>query len=85
MLTVGDRFPEFKLQAQIQVANILAGKTFSQLAETLKLDAADERAFYDAHKQDYEQVRARHILIRAAGSPSAITSVIWSARCFASR
>jgi peptidyl-prolyl cis-trans isomerase C len=66
-----DQTPEFKLQEKIQVANLLAGKTFSQLAENLKLEDADEHAFYDAHKQDYEQVRARHILIRAAGSPSA--------------
>jgi peptidyl-prolyl cis-trans isomerase C len=67
-----DQTPEFKLQEQIQVANLLAGKTFSQLAEGLKVDDAEERAFYDAHKQDYEQVRARHILIRAAGSPSPV-------------
>jgi peptidyl-prolyl cis-trans isomerase C len=66
-----DQTPEFKLQEQIQVANLLAGRTFSQLAADLKVDEGDERAFYDAHKQDYEQVHARHILIRAAGSPSA--------------
>jgi len=67
-----DQTPEFKLQQQIQFANMLAGKTFSQIAETVKVNEADERAFFDAHKQDYEQVRARHILIRAAGSPSAV-------------
>jgi len=65
-----DQTPEFKLQQQIQVANLLAGRTFGQLAEGLKVDDGDVRAFYDAHKQDYEQVRARHILIRAAGSPA---------------
>jgi peptidyl-prolyl cis-trans isomerase C len=67
-----DQTPEFKLQEQIQVANLLAGKTFSKLAEGLKVDEAQERSFYDEHKQDYEQVRARHILIRAAGSPSPV-------------
>jgi peptidyl-prolyl cis-trans isomerase C len=67
-----DQTPDFKLQEQIQVANLLAGRTFSQLAEGLKVDEGDERAFFDAHKQDYEQVRARHILIRAAGSPSPV-------------
>jgi len=36
------------------------------------VDDAALRAYYDAHKQDYEQVRARHILIRAAGSPSPV-------------
>jgi peptidyl-prolyl cis-trans isomerase C len=67
-----DQTPEFKLQEQIQVANLLAGRTFSQLAEGLKVNETEERAFYDAHKQDYEQVRARHILIRAADSPSPV-------------
>ena len=65
-----DQTPEFKLQEQIQTANLLAGKTFSQLAEGLKVDEGEIRAYYDAHKQDYEQVHARHILIRAAGSPA---------------
>jgi parvulin-like peptidyl-prolyl isomerase len=67
-----DQTPEFKLQERIQVANLLAGRTFGQIAEGLKVDDPDERAFYEAHKQDYEQVRARHILIRAAGSPSPV-------------
>lgn len=65
-----DQTPEFKLLEQIQIANLLAGKTFGQIADGIKVDEADLRAFYDAHKQDYEQVRARHILIRAAGSPA---------------
>jgi peptidyl-prolyl cis-trans isomerase C len=69
-----DQTPEFKLQEQIQVANLLAGRTFGQLAEGLKVNETEERAFYDAHKQDYEQVRARHILIRAAGSPAPVES-----------
>ncbi|MBV8731025.1 MAG: peptidylprolyl isomerase [Acidobacteriia bacterium] len=65
-----DQTPEFKAQEQFQAANLLAQKTFSQIALNIKVDDAQLRAFYDAHKQDYEQVRARHILIRASGSPS---------------
>jgi parvulin-like peptidyl-prolyl isomerase len=60
---------EYKTQADFQAANLLAGKTFTQIGENLKVDDAEVRKYYDAHKTDYEQVRARHILIRAAGSP----------------
>jgi parvulin-like peptidyl-prolyl isomerase len=60
---------EYKTQADFQAANLLAGKTFTQIGESLKVDDAEVRKYYDAHKNDYEQVRARHILIRAAGSP----------------
>ena len=30
------------------------------------------KAYYEAHKGEYEQVRARHILIRMQGSPVAL-------------
>jgi parvulin-like peptidyl-prolyl isomerase len=65
-----DQTPEFKTQRQFQEANLLAGKTFTQIAESAKVDDAELHAYYDAHKQDYEQIRARHILIRMAGSPA---------------
>jgi peptidyl-prolyl cis-trans isomerase C len=62
--------PEYKTQSEFQAANLLAGKTFAQIGENLKVDDAEVHKYYDAHKTDYEQVRARHILIRAAGSPA---------------
>jgi peptidyl-prolyl cis-trans isomerase C len=65
-----DQSSEYKTQAQFQAENLLAQRTFNQLAENIKVDDAEVRAYYDAHLKDYEQVRARHILIRAAGSPS---------------
>jgi parvulin-like peptidyl-prolyl isomerase len=65
-----DQTPEYKTQEHFQAANLLAQKTFNQMAEGIKVDDTELHAFYDAHKQDYEQVRARHILIRMAGSPS---------------
>ena len=61
--------PEYKAQAEFQAANLLAGKTFTQIGENLKVEESEVRKYYDAHKNDYDQVRARHILIRAAGSP----------------
>jgi peptidyl-prolyl cis-trans isomerase C len=65
-----DQSPEYKTQAQFQAENLLAQRTFNQMAETIKVDDAQVRAYYEAHIKDYEQVRARHILIRAAGSPA---------------
>lgn len=65
-----DQSPEYKTQAQFQAENLLAQRTFSQMAEAIKVDDAQVRAYYEAHTKDYEQVRARHILIRAAGSPA---------------
>lgn len=65
-----DQAPEYKAQMLFQSSNLLAGKAFTQMAEGIKVDDAAVRAYYDAHKSDYEQVRARHILIRSAGSPA---------------
>ena len=65
-----DETSEYKTQANFQSENLLAGKAFAQIGESIKIDEADARKYYDAHKNDYEQVRARHILIRASGSPS---------------
>jgi parvulin-like peptidyl-prolyl isomerase len=67
-----DETPEYKTQMTFQSENLLAGKAFAQIGETIKIDEADARKYYDAHKNDYEQVRARHILIRASGSPSPV-------------
>ncbi len=68
-----DQAEEYQTQEKFQAANLLAQKTFNDIAEGIKVDEAEMQAFYDAHKQDYEQVRARHILIRMAGSPSPAT------------
>lgn len=61
--------PEYKTQAEFQTANILAGKTFTQIGNGIKFDDAEVRQYYEAHKSEYEMIHARHILIRAAGSP----------------
>ena len=61
-----DETPAYKIQAQFQAANLLAGKAFATL---VKVDDAPLRQYYDAHKADFEQVHARHILVRSKGSP----------------
>lgn len=61
-----DETSAYKTQTQFQSQNLLAGKAFAALT---KVDDADIRAYYDAHRAEFEEVRARHILIRAKGSP----------------
>jgi len=64
-----DQSPDYLAQSEFQSENLLASKAFAQISDTVKVDDAEVRKYYDAHLKDYEQIHARHILIRAAGSP----------------
>jgi peptidyl-prolyl cis-trans isomerase C len=59
----------YKDQQMFQSANMLAGLTYDALGKDAKVDDAEIQKYYDAHKGEFERVKARHILIRAAGSP----------------
>lgn len=63
-----DQTPQFKRQLALQTENTLAGALYQDLSATLKIDEPAVRAYYDKHKGEYEQARARHILIRAKSS-----------------
>jgi parvulin-like peptidyl-prolyl isomerase len=63
-----DQDPQFKSQLAFQAENLLAGTLYRDLSTNLKLDEADVRKYYDDHKNEYERVKARHILIRVKGS-----------------
>lgn len=62
-----DQLPSVKQLIEIQIDNVLAGTLAKELSE-VKPDDAAARAFYEAHKGEYDQVRASHILIRFQGS-----------------
>ena len=47
---------------------VLAQSLYEELLQTVKPDDAALQAYYDAHKAEWEQVKARHILIRFQGS-----------------
>ena len=64
-----DESAGYQTQILFQNANVLAGMTYDQLGKDAKIDEADVRKYYDEHKKDFDQVRARHILIRMQGSP----------------
>ena len=61
-----DETASYQSQQHFQAENLLAGKAYNELG---KVDEAEVRKYYDEHKNEFEQVHARHILIRAAGSP----------------
>ncbi len=67
-----DEEPGYKAQVSFQAANILAGLTYQQMNKDLKLDDAEVHKYYDDHKADFEEIHARHILIRFKGSPLAV-------------
>jgi peptidyl-prolyl cis-trans isomerase C len=59
----------YKNQLMYSAAGILAGHTDEDIKRKIRGDEALLRAFYEAHKSEYEQIHARHILIRMQGSP----------------
>ena len=67
-----DANPAFQSQVMYQTDQALANVTFQAIAKEVKVDDAVLHAYYDAHKAEYEQVRARHILIRMHGSTVAV-------------
>jgi peptidyl-prolyl cis-trans isomerase C len=64
-----DQSAAFKTQIMFQNWNVLAGLAFDQLSKDAKVEETDVQKYYEAHKGEFERVKARHILIRAQGSP----------------
>lgn len=58
----------YKDQVAFQAEQILAQQYYADLVAKTKADEAAAKAYYDEHKSDYLQVKARHILIRYKGS-----------------
>lgn len=63
-----DDTPSYRTQSAFQNANLLAGLTYAQIGKDIPLDETTVRKYYEDHKQEFEQVQARHILIRMQGS-----------------
>ena len=59
---------DYKTRAMFQDDNILAAMLVEQLGKDIQVAEADLRQYYADHKSEYEQVHARHILIRVQGS-----------------
>ncbi|HMD50345.1 MAG TPA: peptidylprolyl isomerase [Bryobacteraceae bacterium] len=63
-----DQTPAAKQMMTIQVDSYLVNALQRQVADEIKPDDASLHAYYDGHKSQYEQIKAKHILIRFKGS-----------------
>lgn len=59
-----DQTPAAKVQLAFQMDQMLAQMLFRDLQATAKVDEAAVQKYYDEHKSEYEEVKARHILVR---------------------
>jgi peptidyl-prolyl cis-trans isomerase C len=64
-----DQKDDIKRQIDFAKANILAGAFYQSLQDSTNVDDEAVQKYYDAHKADYDVVKARHILIRVKGAP----------------
>jgi peptidyl-prolyl cis-trans isomerase C len=64
-----DKQPKLQEQIAFQRQSLLAQAMFESLQQGVKVDDSLVQAYYDAHKNEYESVRAKHILIRVKGAP----------------
>lgn len=63
-----DQTEKLKTEVAIQTDRVLAQSLYEQLLKTVTPDDAALHAYYDSHKAEWEQIKARHILIRFQGS-----------------
>lgn len=64
-----DQKPAVQELLGLQSDQLLANQLYQEVAAGVKPDDAALKAYYDQHKSEYEEAKARHILIRAKGSP----------------
>jgi parvulin-like peptidyl-prolyl isomerase len=67
-----DQTPEFKAKEIFQGYNLLATELAAVAGKDLQISEADLRQYYEAHKNEFETVHARHVLIRFQGSQVAV-------------
>lgn len=63
-----DQAPKVQTQIMLSTDQLLASVMYRAFGESGKPDDAALHAYYDAHKAEWEEVKARHILIRFQGS-----------------
>lgn len=61
--------PEFEIQSKYRSDELLAKIGEAAIRDSVRLDEKTLRAYYEAHKFNYERARASHILVRMRGSP----------------
>lgn len=66
-----DKSPDVVKQLDLLRENLVAQEELKKIDSSINVGDADLKKAYDANKKDYEQVKARHILIAFKGSPAA--------------
>jgi peptidyl-prolyl cis-trans isomerase C len=66
-----DQSADVQKQLSLLKENLVAQEELKKLDGSVTVSDADIKKAYDANKKDYEQVKARHILIAFKGSPAA--------------
>ncbi len=66
-----DKDPEVVRQLSLMRENLVANAQLNSIEKAITVSDADVQKAYDASKNEYEQVKARHILIAFKGSPAA--------------
>ncbi len=64
-----DQTPKVQTLMKLQADQVLAQNLYQALADGAKVDDAMVKSYYDTHKQEWDEVKAKHILIRFKGSP----------------
>lgn len=64
-----DKDPTVQEQLTVNRKDILARAMFEEMQKSVKVDDSLVQLYFDAHKNEYESVRAKHILIRVKGAP----------------
>ena len=67
-----DKDPEVVSQMNLMRENLVANAQLNRIEKNLTVSDADLQKAYDSKKNDYENVKARHILIAFKGSPAAV-------------
>jgi peptidyl-prolyl cis-trans isomerase C len=63
-----DQKPNVHTLVALQTDQVLANQLYQDVASGVKVDDAALKAYYDAHKSEFDEAKARHILIRFKGS-----------------
>jgi len=66
-----DKAPNVTRQIALMKDNLVATETVHKIEGNINIGDDDVKKYYDEHKNEYEEVRARHILIAPKGSPAA--------------
>jgi len=67
-----DKDPDVVRQLNLMRENLVANAQLQRIEKGITVSEADVQKAYESNKSEYEQVKARHILIAFKGSPAAV-------------